>query len=345
MTCRNNHNSALPVYRNFTITDLYHNITTPLSPGTEATNIEAGEIRTFRQDFIADPLYESTSVDSALFELKGYLVTDHFDRKENDTVRYYQFFKNFFARDDGIPESGYGFSSDKAHGCAIACRYETLMPDSLQAIRIYFNPTENNVTAQYRFKVAVWRDNNGRPGDRVYLSSTEYSPKTTGQFTQFTLEKPVYITKYYWIGWEQVTTGFLNVGFDRNYNDKGNLWYNNGTWQQDINDATLMIRPVLGKRKDFVMSSEMPATVANTRMKVFPNPASQHIRIELKTETTIAASDYDVVIYHVTGRLHYRAPYTDGYIDVSGFEAGLYIVCVIHRKTGSVQSQKVMINR
>ena len=344
MTFRNNYNDALPVInRRFSVTDLFNNITDSLALGGRPPDIEPGEIMNFSQDIIFDP-FESTSVDSARFELKGWIVTNHDDRKENDTVRFYQVFKNFFARDDGIPESGYGFHGYNAQGCAIACRYETFMIDSLQAIRIYFNPTENNITAQYRFRIAVWRDDNGKPGELLYRSSTEYAPKTTGGFTQFNLEKPVYITRYYWIGWEQITTGFLNVGFDRNYNDKGNLWYNNGAWQQDVNDGTLMIRPVVGKRKDVFTSAKLPALATNTQMKVYPNPASQYIRIEPETETTMVSSDYVVEIYDVAGRLHHRAPYTGGYIDVSRLESGLYVVRLVHRKSGKAQTQKVVVN-
>ena len=341
ITYRNNDNLAHLVRGYFAVTDIYHNITSALSPVAE--NIEAGEIMTFKRD-IYDP-FESTSVDSALFEIKGYLGTDQYDRKENDTVRFYQFFKNYFARDDGIPESGYGYNGYNAQGCAIACRYETFMPDTLQAIRIYFNPTYNHVSAQYRFKIAVWRDDNGKPGEQVYLSTTEHSPKTTGRFTQFILEKPVYVTRNYWVGWVQITTGFLNVGFDRNCNDKGNLWYNTGAWQQDIHDGTLMIRPVMGKRKDFPTSAELPVMVVNTGMKVYPNPASQYIRIGLETEAAIVFSDYHIEIYDIVGRLRYRAPYSGNDMDVSGFEQGLYFVRAIHIKSGIVQTQKVMIVR
>ncbi len=344
MTYRNNDNLGHYPNRYFTTTDVYKNITSDLTPGGP-DNIEAGEIMTFKQD-ISNP-FESTSVDSALFELKGYLGTDQYDRKVNDTVRFYQFFKNYFARDDGTPETGYGYSGINAEGCAIACRYETFMPDSLQAIKLYFCPTDNNVSAKYLFQIAVWRDNNGRPGEQVYLSTTKYSPQVTGQFIQYNLGKAVFVTKYYWVGWVQATSGFLNVGFDRNYNDKGNLWYNNGTWQQDINDGTLMIRPVMGKKKDFPTSADDPplAPVTDTRLKVYPNPASQYIRIELDALETVLSPDYNIEIYGVTGRLRYRASYTSDYIDVSGFEPGLYVVRLIHRKSGTAYTQKVMVNR
>ena len=347
MTYFNNDNVGHYVNRYFTVRDVYRNIPNDLSPyGGE--NIDAGETVTITQDIISST-FESTLVDSALFEIKGYLETNRGDRKENDTVRFFQFFKDYFARDDGTPENGYGFNGYNAFDCAVSCRYETFMPDSIRAISIYFNPTEKNVTEKYKFKIAVWRDDNGRPGEQVYLSSTEYSPKNFGQFTRFDLVKPVYVTKYYWIGWEQVTTGYLNVGFDLNYNDKSNLWYKTGSdWEQNIFDGTLMIRPVMGKRKDLPTSAEQPATVADIRMKLYPNPASQLVRIELETLDTALSpvSQYcNIEIYDITGKLRYHAPYTSQYIDVAGFEQGLYLVRLINKKLWQIHTDRLLIIR
>ncbi len=344
ITYRNNDSVAHSVTRQFDITDVYKNNTISLeSGGSENTGVDS--IIIFSQE-IANP-FISTSVDSAMFELKGYLKTDDGDRKENDTVRYYQMFKNYFARDDGIPESGYGYMGNNAQNLSIACRYETFMPDTLQAVSLYFNPTLNDTTKRYVFKIAVWRDNNGRPGDQAYLSSEEYSPKVMGKFTTYVLERPVYVTKNYWIGWQQVTSGYLNVGFDRNYNDKGNLWQNgSGTWQQDLNNGTLMIRPSFGKRKDFptsVVDPEMPGH--NDPMKIYPNPASQYIRIEVETAPGTNSADYEVEILGQTGRLLYRTAYTSDMIDISRFTTGLYFVRLIHKKTGHTQVQKLLIYR
>ena len=343
MTYFNNDNNDHFVNgRNFEI--IHNNVTTPLSTGG-GDNIEAGKEITYMQD-IHNPYGSLIDSDSAFFEFKGYISTNPADRKENDTVRIFQFFKDYFARDDGTPENGYGFSGEKVQGCAVACRYETFKADSIRAINIYFNPTDNNVTAQIKFRIAVWRDNNGRPGEQVYISSKEYSPKVTGQFTRFDLEKPVYVTKYYWIGWVQVTFGFLNAGFDRNFNDRVNLYTKTGQdWEQSIYDGTLMIRPVMGKRKNLPTSTEQPATVSNLLMKLYPNPASHNVHIDLETLGTVIPSHYNIEMYDVTGRLRYRAPYTGEYIDVSGFESGLYIVRLINRKTWKVQTDKLMIIR
>ncbi len=345
ITYRNNYYKSFFIPKVFEIRDIYHPLSAPIQIISGGENLPGGKIETFYQDLF-NP-FISTSVDSALFELKGYLQTDDADRKENDTVRFYQTFKNYFARDDGTPESGYGYRGINAQDCAIACRYETFTPDSVQAIALYFNPTDsNNVTSRYIFKIAVWKDDNGRPGEQVYLSNEEYSIKEKGKYVTYVLEKPIYVTKYYWIGWQQVTSGFLNVGFDRSYNDQGNLCYNSsGVWQTDVNKGTLMIRPFLGKRSDFYTSVVDPETATATKMRVYPNPASQYIYIAFDTLTGINPADYDIEIYGQTGRLRYRRTYTDAYIDVSSLEQGLYIVRLVHKKTKQSLTQKILINR
>jgi hypothetical protein len=344
MTYRNNYSEDLFADRYFTTTEILSTgkgTTNKLSAGGD--NIEAGSVVTFKQNLM-NPFDESMSADSALFELRGYIVTNPIDRiRTNDTVRFYQFFKDYFARDDGCPESGYGFTGYNAQDCAVACRYETFVPDTVQAVMLYFNPTDNNVTAQYRFKIAVWRDDNGRPGELAYLSSAEYSPKTTGRFTQFILEKGVYVMKYYWIGWVQVSSGFLNAGFDRNYSDAGNLWYNDGGWHEDFNNGTLMIRPVIGKRKNFSTSTETP-NISNTDIIMYPNPASQYIRIVFETLEISDYRDYRIEIYDTAGRLHRSLPYIDAPIDVSMLKSGIYIVNVLHKKSRNIKALKLIIN-
>ncbi len=47
--------------------------------------------------------FNSANNDSALFRITCSLKTDEFDPKENDTLVYYQIFKNYFAFDDGSP--------------------------------------------------------------------------------------------------------------------------------------------------------------------------------------------------------------------------------------------------
>ena len=178
---------------------------------------------------------------------------------------------------------------------------------------------------------------------------------------RFFLGNDVLVNRNFWIGWVQVTNGFLNVGFDRNYNDVGwvqesngswkqdlnqrNLWYriSGSDWAKDINEGTLMIRPVMGKRKELQTFVEQPETSMGFRMKIYPNPASQYVYIGLETLEPAVSQDYTIEIYDVTGRLHYHAPYTGNYIDVSGFDQGLYLVRLVNKKMWNTQTDRLLI--
>ena len=350
ITYRNNDTRDHPVPEVvFATTDVYNNITTNLPPG-RPIDIPAGETYTFRQT-IFNPFQSisvaSVSVDSALFELRGFLRTNDPEvHKRNDTVRFNQFFGDYFARDDGNPESGYGFIGFNAQGCAIACRYESFIPQPviLNAVRIYFNQTANDPNvAAYRFRIAVWEDDNGRPGERIYMTEgDEYrlTPDRKGRFNHFELGQPVLVGRNYWIGVVQVTTGFLNIGYDLNHNDRGNLWYNNGIWHEDINSGTLMIRPVFNQSSDLVSSTcDLPAV--DFGLKIFPNPASHQIRVEIND----ISSDFQIGIYDVVGRLLYSAPYSNEYLDVSAFAEGLYFVRLTNVKTGMWQTEKMLVKK
>ncbi|MDR1864242.1 MAG: T9SS type A sorting domain-containing protein [Bacteroidales bacterium] len=339
---RNNDVTGYLVTRGFRVTDLYSGQSAPIgSPGSE--NIEGGQIVTYHE-MVFNP-FGSAATDSALFELKGFLTTSEYDiNKENDTVRFHQIFNNYFARDDGIPESGYGYEGINAQGCAVACRYETFTPDTLRAVALYFNPVRNNVTSRYVFRIAVWSDDNGVPGEQVYLSQEEYSPKETGQFTVYRMERPVNITKYYWVGWQQVTSGFLNAGFDMNFNDKGNLWYNrSGKWEQDINDGTLMIRPFTGRKIDLPTASPDTERSVRAELQIYPNPATHYIYITFEQKYPL--QEYQLEIYGVAGQLHYRKALAETGVDVGFLEQGLYIVRLVHGKTGQTWRQRLVIVR
>jgi len=79
---------------------------------------------------------------------------------------------------------------------------------------------------------------------------------------------------------------------------------------------------------------------------LYPNPASQFVRIGLETGETGEAgvfTNYDVEIYDITGRLRYRVPFTDEYIDLNKFETGMYLVRLMNRKLWQIQTEKLMI--
>ena len=95
---RNNDTITRNVTRNFEIWDVYKN--------SEANFFSAGATNIgplTNVDYKANLVYtyNTSNNDSALFRITASLKTDNFDPKANDTLIYYQIFKNYFAFDDG----------------------------------------------------------------------------------------------------------------------------------------------------------------------------------------------------------------------------------------------------
>ena len=61
-----------------------------------------------------------------LFRITSILKTDEFDPKGNDTMVYYQIFKNYFAFDDGSAEAGYGINGLGSRNAMFAYRFSII---------------------------------------------------------------------------------------------------------------------------------------------------------------------------------------------------------------------------
>ena len=120
-------------------------------------------------DYNANLVYtfNTTNNDSALFRITASLKTDNFDPKGNDTLIYYQVFKNYFAFDDGSSEGGYGINGLGSRNAMVAYKFISYMQDTLRAVNICFN--DSYLDANKRaFDLMVWDDNNGVPGNILY---------------------------------------------------------------------------------------------------------------------------------------------------------------------------------
>ena len=161
---RNNDTITRNVTRNFEIWDVYKNsLAHSFSAG--ATNV----LPLTSTDYNANLIYtfSSTNPDSALFRIKASLKTDNFDPKGNDTLIYYQIFKNYFAFDDGTSEGGYGVNGLGSRNAMVAYKFISYMQDTLRAIQICFN--DSYLDANKRaFDLIVWDNDNGIPGNIVY---------------------------------------------------------------------------------------------------------------------------------------------------------------------------------
>lgn len=274
--------------------------------------------------------FNSSWTDSARFTFTSYLVTDINQETQhlrwNDTLRYTQNFSNFYAYDDGSAESGYGLYGEGTQNGRVAYKFNTYQADNIVGVYMYFNRTFNDASQKY-FRLAIWDDNNGNPGNIIYEQEgvRPLFTDSLNRFTLFKLSEELWLDEgTFYIGWIQTTTDMLNVGFDRNSNSRSNLYYNiSGNWENSKFDGALMVRPVFGELTETPTNS--PAIQNDQQLKVYPNPASNILNISLPATYPNAV----VSIFSLAGQMVYSEQFTGNSMDISRLANGSYIVRVV----------------
>jgi hypothetical protein len=271
-------------------------------------------------------LQESDS--STVFEIKAFINTDAFDRKTNDTVISYQRFSDYYAYDDGSAEYGYGLGGQNIIDDMVAYEFDTKVEtDSLQAVDILFNRVLTLTYDTSRiFNLMVWADNNGQPGDSISgMVSAKPDTNKEGQYQRFFLKKPILLPKTFYIGWQQTNLVYLNIGLDRNRSsmDKIQINLNDGLgWQfsKSYTSGALMMRPMVGSRQVHTNVSN----VSNEKLKVYPNPATDFVKIEIPNE--LAGSKKIIQFYDITGKVALTCQSSDQNINIGSLNKGLYLI-------------------
>jgi len=318
----NNDEIQRNVTRTFIIDDVY-GVITAHSFSAGATNINPGENITYNADLLYT--YNPPAQDSALFRVKAILITDDFDPKENDTIIYYQDFKNYFARDDGTAEAGYGINGQGANNAMVAVRFRSYIPDSLRAVNICFNDSYQSAN-QRSFDLVVWEDDNGIPGNIIYTQEEEMVDPgiEVNGFISYTLDEPLALIGYFFVGWKQRSETFLNAGLDMNTTHNGTqLYYLNGNWNVSQVDGSLMVRPVVGK--DLLTTSIKDDLDYNTDILIWPNPVSDILNIDLAHVPR--DKKLEISVYDMRGRRMMSLNRAQN-IDVSSLPQGIYYLII-----------------
>jgi hypothetical protein len=318
VTYRNNDNVTRSVRRQFDIFSVYEGRSVHSYSGG-STGIEAGETRQYNSDLA----YTFTSAtDSALFRIRAWLETDDFDFKGNDTVAFYQEFKNYFALDDGTSENGYGLFGGGTENARLAYRFRAYKPDSLRAIQIYFNQSLNHSSRKY-FNLAVWDDNNGRPGNLLYYQEGERPvyEDHLNKFHTFHLESAIFVSQVFYVGLIQTSSDFLNIGFDVNRNSRNRIFYNiHGEWVNTAFEGSLMIRPVTGSN----LLAGSSARPVKSSFKAWPNPATNVLYLEMEAEIEPGLLTYTLV--NRVGQIIIQVTGNATSIDTSSLPPGIYFL-------------------
>ena len=262
--------------------------------------------------------------------------------QKNDTAFFAQKFYNYYAYDDGTPESGYVvYSNISPYNTAMALKFRLNKPDTLRAIDIYINHTLNEVSG-FDFNLTVWKDGGGKPGDELYKSLVHqgFSSKLYG-FQRFLLDNPITVTDSFYIGYQTSGRQYLNIGFDQNNNNSHNVFYRtNNDWTNSFLFGTPMLRPVLGKYFEHTSICAKPAI--DWAIKVYPNPAKDILYIELSPE--MQPDNMNISIYSVTGQKIYEGKYTSE-ISLSNYVSGFYLLQLTDVEQNRNTMRKFLISK
>jgi len=319
---RNNDTIVRNVTRYIRITDM--------SNGTVVREFNAGASNT---DPLTDVEYEapllytynsSSSADTAQFLVNVSLITDDFDPKQNDTLKYIQRFSDYFAIDDGSAEAGYGINGQGTRNAMTALRFRSFLPDSVTGLSFCFNDAFDNAN-QRAFEIMVWADDNGKPG--ILLGSSDgpiAAPSgNINGFITFLFARPVRVTDYFWIGWRQASETFLNIGLDLNTAPAGRHYFHlSGEWQESQAPGIIMIRPVM--KGSGSPTSSGNGTLLNNMFSLYPNPTGGLVTLIPSDE---APDDFIIDVISSSGDRVLSIGKTDR-PDLSTLAAGTYILVI-----------------
>lgn len=257
---------------------------------------------------------------------------------KNDTVSIYQRFYNYFSYDDGSPEAGYALIGPNAQ---LAYKFSLSHPDTLRTIRMQFNRVYNDLNENLYFNLRVWNEISGKPGDIIY-EETGLQPLVDGfyGFHDYILQEPLAVTGNIYVGWRQLDSEALNIGFDRNTNRNSKIFYNiDGQWMNSMYEGALMIRIIVGN--DSIEYVNTPEYTMENDWNIVPNPVFYGDGF---TINGISGNGYMLRIFSMDGKLQLQQEYRDENIRVD-LPAGIYIVTLFNSHTGISSNRKLIISK
>ena len=243
----------------------------------------------------------------------------------NDTAIYIQRFRNYFAYDDGTPESGYTVVDINTYHTALALRFTLNSPDTLRAVAMYLNDALDNAN-RFDFTLCVWSDNNNMPGGLLHSQRVSQEvPAELYGFQLFYLEQPVALQGSFYIGYELDGRDFLNIGFDQNSDHSQEIrYFSSNKWQTSFLYGTPMIRPHIGKGWD-PHPVGTPVVRAEEGLELYPNPVETRLNIRLPDEMDGSGCRMEVI--SMAGQRLYTGDYSES-LTTAGLPAGMYLIRV-----------------
>jgi len=270
----------------------------------------------------------------------------------NDTLRFNQVFDNYYAYDNGCPEAAYYVNGYNSVGGGTVPFYQAFQfslnkADTIFGMQIYIDYDWVNAK-NYTFKLIVWNDKGGAPGDTVYVDDTIQNPiypaDGIDQFAVYKFRKPKSMPagKFY-VGWELTQGDSINIGFEFNQNHQNQIFYCENpyakplVWYNSTYNGTAMVRPLVGSPKGPASIETLNTTP--TDITLYPNPA--------RNEVYLSAEMHNVTlrILGEDGRVLYTADHFSGNrISTADLPNGFYLVQLTTEKDETT-FKKMMISR
>jgi len=250
-----------------------------------------------------------------------------------DTAYRQQIFSNYYAYDDGVPEAGYGLSDNNSKAVV---QFKLNTKDTLTRVQMYFNPTLSSANENY-FYLLVYK--NIQPEELIYKKrfKVEY---TDGYYNYHTydLDTNLILANEFYLGFEQITSDNLNIGYDLTNDSRDYTYYNIGMgWLPTIYSGSIMLRPEFGVNALTGVSTVKPVQES---FSLYPNPLSgSYLNLDYSANNPINA---EIEIYNLTGQLIYRQRF-EKQINVSQLNRGIYLVKLVDRTNAQIQTKKLII--
>ena len=283
--------------------------------------------------------YEYDGADSAVFTITHVfsMVGGNDECRANDTSRFEQKFYNYYAYDDGTAEAGYGLLSTMTNPeASFAVKFTLAEPDTLQAVRMWFNHTLNDENVA-EFMLTVWDDNNGVPGNVIYEMPGQLPAFAENylDFVPYYLETPLPISGTFYVGFRQYHDIQLNIGFDQNNDARGKFFYlTTAFWTESFYKGAPMIRPVVGKSFDH---SGVKPHESHSDITVYPNPTTGVVYFE----NTDYEENMNYMVLNAFGQCLDMGVLQSNRLSLEKFPAGIYFV-QLSSKNQTIITKKII---
>lgn len=300
------------------------------------SNIGVDSMNVLMGDFIYP---YNMPVDTTSFTIRHYVdvVDEYGGVVAGDSIVRHQGFYNYFAYDDGTPEMGYGLVPGDTY---FAAQFRVIRLDTLSGVQLLFNRTFNDANYNF-FDIMVWKDNNGKPGEVLYILENQrpiWNDDAIYAFSNYKFDQTVKVNSTFYVGIRQQYSKSINIGFDSSIDNHQYNFYDAGDgWKNSSFPGSLMIRPVMGKDTYFIGIDENQEVTNN--IVLYPDPAGDFVRID-GVDANLCE---EILIFDLAGRIVKKYQYCNELI-INDLQNGVYMLRVVN-KDGSFETSKLLISK